>query len=173
MSEGNALWRRFWAERSGATQDDLAAWACATAGASFTWNGHLKEYELYTGGPTGLPFNNANPYTASARYVDILADAMNNEVAFYRMDPHDELLSNHDAMRVYVLAEPGKQYLAFAGEGEPFALKLDAGEYANNVWLDAKTGAKRPLKAVTGKGEAVSFTPPDRATDWVLILRNR
>jgi hypothetical protein len=178
MSEGNALWRRFWMERVGGTQDDLrrAAWACATAGASFNWNGHEGEEQLYAGGFTGLPFNNdKNPFTNSARYVDIVAEVMNHEVEFYRMQPHDELLVGQQALRVYALAEPGRQYLVFAPDGEPFALKLDEGEYRDNTWIDTRTGKKTPAPVVAGKGDKhpLAFSPPDKATDWVLILRAR
>ncbi len=176
MSEGNALWRRYWHEKSGANQEDLrrAAWACATGGASFNWNGHLKEYELYASGPTGLPFSAENPYFASERYVDILCHVMTDEVAFYRMTPQDNLLKQHDALRVWALAEAGKQYLVFASHGEPFAITLADGSYANNVWIDAKTGVKTKVApvAVNGKDSSLqTFTPPTRTTDWVLILR--
>jgi hypothetical protein len=177
MSEGNALWRRFWHERTGATQDDLrrAAWACATGGASFNWNGHLKEYELYASGPIGLPFNEENPFTASEKYVDIVARVMNEEVAFYRMTPQDGLLRQHDAMRVWALAEEGRQYLVFSSYGEPFALCLAEGNYTNNIWIDAKTGAQTRVPPVSAAGkdsEPVSFRPPSTAADWVLILRS-
>ncbi len=176
MSEGNALWRRYWYERTGATQDDLrrAAWACATGGASFNWNGHLKEYELCAHGPTGLPFNDDNPFIESEKYIDIIAQVMNNEVAFYRMTPQDELLRQQDAMRVWVLAEQGRQYLVFASHGEPFGIILAAGDYNNNIWIDAKSGQKTKVSPVSVSGEnndPVLFNPPNRDTDWVLILR--
>lgn len=176
MSEGNALWRRFWSERTGATQDDLrrAAWACATGGASFNWNGHLKEYELYAHGPTGLPFDEDNPYKESEKYIDILTRVMNEEVTFYRMTPHDGLLKQQDAMRVWALAEQGKQYLVFAGHGEPFGIMLATSDYVNNIWIDAKTGTQTKARSVSVSSEnndPVLFTPPSRETDWVLILR--
>jgi hypothetical protein len=176
MSEGNSLWRRFWMGQIGATQDDLrrAAWACATAGASFNWNGHEGEEQLYARSYTGLPFNNdKNPFTNSARYVDVVADVMTREVEFYRMQPHDELLAGQQVLRVYALAEPGRQYLVFAPDGEPFGLKLETGEYSNNVWINTRDGKRTPAPAVTGRGdkEPVSFRAPGKETDWVLILR--
>jgi len=176
MSEGNALWRRYWHEKSGASQDDLrqSAWACATAGASFNWNGHAKEYELYSDGPIGLPFNDANPYTRSEAYVDLIARVMNHEVEFYKMSPDDDQLTGHDPFRVYALVETGRQYLVFAMHGEPFALRLAEGRYANNVWIDAKTGRQTKVDPVSGPGstgDPVHFDPPSRTTDWVLILR--
>jgi hypothetical protein len=190
MSEGNALWRRYWQERSGATQDDLrqAAWGCATAGASFCWNGHAKEYELMVRGPEGMPFHgDDNPYTVAARYVDILARVMNEEVAFYRMTPQDSLLTEHDPFRVWCLAEPGAQYLVFAAHGEPFTLHVTPGEYTDNVWIDAKTGQERSATPASATEDqlitestlddrlvgtlGIRFAPPDRETDWVLVLR--
>ncbi len=176
MSEGNALWRRYWSERTGATQDDLrrAAWACATGGASFSWNGHLKEYEIYAHGPTGLPFDEDNPYTASEKYIDILTRVMNDEVTFYRMNPHDEFLRQHDAMRVWTLAETGRQYLIFSCYGEPFGIMLAAGDYINNIWIDTKTGMQSKVRSISvssKNSDPVFFTPPNHETDWVLILR--
>jgi Putative collagen-binding domain of a collagenase len=176
LSEGNSLWRRFWMERVGATQDDLrrAAWAAVTAGASFNWNGHEGEEQLYAGGFTGLPFDNdRNPFTNSARCVDIVAEVMNHEVEFYRMQPHDELLVGQQVLRVYALAEPGRQYLVFAPDGEPFALKLEPGEYLHQGWIDTRSGAKTLSPTVTAQGtnSPVTFSAPDRKTDWVLVLR--
>ncbi len=190
MSEGNALWRRYWHERTGANQDDLrrAAWGCATAGASFCWNGHAREYELTVRGPEGIPFHgDDNPYVASARYIDIVAFVMTNVVAFHRMEPLDHLLTGHDPFRVWCLAEPGQQYLVFATSGEPFQLHLEAGEYNDNRWIDAKTGASRDAESIRvavtelataatddrrNGTKAIDFVPPDRATDWVLVLRS-
>jgi len=195
MSEGNALWRRYWADKAGSTQDDLrrAAWGCATAAASFCWNGHAKEYELFVRGPEGMPFHgDDNPYTASAKYMDILSDVMTREVAFHRMTPHDFFLTDHDPLRVWCLAEPGKQYLTFSTQGEPFTVHVSAGEYVRNVWIDTKTGQQRaaaevrvlPAEVATTKsvvmpderrigGKGIPFVPPDRNTDWVLLLRGR
>lgn len=189
MSEGNALWRRYWHDRTGATQDDLrrAAWGCATAGASFCWNGHAKEYELAVRGPEGMPFHGEdNPYTTSAGYIDVLSEVMSEDVKFYRMRPADYLLTRHDPFRVWCLAEPGQQYLVFAPGGDSFSVHLEAGAYSQNVWVDAKTGRQIAFEEVTiqeselatdqpderrdgTKGLAVQ--PPDSSTDWVLLLR--
>ncbi|MFB6319486.1 DUF5060 domain-containing protein [Saccharicrinis sp. FJH54] len=175
MTEGNALWRRFWQERTAATQDDLrrSAWACVTAGASFTWNGHAGEYELVAHGPEGLPFSDDNSYHHSEQMISILARTMSEDVIFYRMEPHDELLSRHPALRVYALAEPGNQYLVFDPEGVIFALHLEPGVYADNLWLNAETGEKLNLAAVTVKENEppMEFLAPDQRSDWVLILK--
>ncbi|MGE4587855.1 MAG: DUF5060 domain-containing protein [Mangrovibacterium sp.] len=176
MSEGNALWRRYWHERSGATQDDLrrSAWGCVTAGASFTWNGHEKEYELYAGGPSGLPFSKENPFLESERYIRILSGVMQEEVDFFRMLPHDDLLTGHNGLEVYALAEPGSQYLVFAPAGNVFGLQLEQGRYTN-YWMDTKTGEKQALSPIEipGGTQIRRFSPPSCTTDWVLILRSR
>ncbi|HEX7071040.1 MAG TPA: DUF5060 domain-containing protein [Rhodothermales bacterium] len=189
MSEGNALWRRFWQERTGATQDDLrrAAWATTMAGASFNWNGHSSEYDLRAHGPTGLPFDEQNEYHQSERFVEIIARVMNDEVEFYKLTPQNDQLTAHDPFRVFALAETGRQYVVFSIQGEPFSLFLGEGEYASNVWIDAKTGRQQPAPRVTGHGAleivsgggghreewppSVSFVPPSTDTDWVLVVR--
>lgn len=195
MSEGNALWRRYWQKRTGATQDDLrrAAWGVATAGASFNWNGHEGEDGLYARGPGGLPvFGDVNPYAQSAIYVDILSRVMTDEVAFHRMTPHDDALTRHDPFRAWCLAEAGAQYLVFSTAGEPFTLHVAAGDYLRNTWIDTKTGRSVPAPAFTVSAADVStkvdgtapderrigtrgvpFTPPDTLTDWVLLVRTR
>ncbi|MGD8912014.1 MAG: DUF5060 domain-containing protein [Candidatus Thiodiazotropha sp.] len=180
MSEGNALWRRYWHTKlnekyGGVDQNDLrqSAWACTTAAASFNWNGHEDDDGLFATGAKGLPFfGDENAYTASALAIDIIDDIMNNEVEFYRMTPQDGLLSNHDSKRVWCLAEPGQQYLVFATEGDSFSVSLSAGQYDQNQWVDTKTGDVQAVEAFTLTGEETkSFTPPNDSTDWVLLLR--
>ena len=175
MIEGNALWRRFWQSRTGATLDDLrlSAWACATAGASFNWCGHAGEESLVAFGPEGLPFfGDANVYASSASEIDILSNVMNHELRFYSMNPTDSLLFEHDAKRVWCLSEPGEQYLVFSAHGSPFELQIAVGQYANNEWIDTKTGNKIDVPEIRALDpEQVSFTPPDTSTDWILLLR--
>lgn len=195
MSEGNCLWRRYWSARAGATQEDLrrAAWGCVTAASSFCWNGHASEENLMAFGPEGLPFHDPkNPYTASAKVIDVLAEIMGRELAFYRMVPLDFQLTDHDPMRVWCLGEAGRQYLVFSTAGEPFTLHLREGDYVRNVWINTKTGERRAapdLKILASEvatkksavfpderrigGKGVSFTPPDRDNDWVLLVRTK
>jgi hypothetical protein len=191
MSEGNALWRRFWFERSGATQDELrqSAWATTMGGASFNWNGHSSEYKLYAHGHDGLPFDEENEFRLSERYVEILTRVMNDEVEFYKLTPQSDQLTAHDPFRVFALVEEGRQYVVFSIKGEAFSLFLGEGEYKDNVWIDTKTGTRQAAPDVTGHGaleitsrgggnrgewpQSVTFEPPSTDTDWVLILRNQ
>ncbi|MEN8907962.1 MAG: DUF5060 domain-containing protein [Clostridiales bacterium] len=176
MMEGNALWRRYWFIKTGASQDELrqSAWGCATAGASFNWCGHVGGSTMTVYGPEGLPFHNdGNPYESSAKEIDILSDVMNKEITFYRMNPSDSLLSNHDNESVWCLSEPGEQYLVFSAEGNKFELQLKAGRYKRNKWINTKTGASISVKGIkVSNDEHVKFTPPDSSSDWVLIIRN-
>ena len=175
MIEGNALWRRYWQKKSGATLDDFrqSAWGVVTAGASFNWAGHAGEDSLVAFGAEGLPFHsNDNPYAASAKEIDILSDVMTKELTFYTMEPNDSLLSGHDAKKVWCLAEPGKQYLVFSTEGNKFDLHLSAGQYNNNQWLDSKTGTTQSTANINAvKDQKLAFTPPNTSTDWVLLIR--
>jgi hypothetical protein len=175
MSEGNALWRRYWQKRTNASQDELrrSAWACATAGASFTWCGHEGEEKLYASGPIGLPFNEANPYATSENDISILSDVMNNEVDFYKMVPNDKILANHPAMDVYALVEVGNQYLVFSPKGSTFSLELQNGNYTANKWIDVRTGEEYSYQNIEINDEkaSIGFMPPNQSTDWILIVK--
>ena len=181
MVEGNALWRRYWAAKikkeTGRTPtlDEVrqSAWACATAGASFTWCGHEGEGSLMAYGPQGLPFHgDENIYAFSALQFDILSNVMNNEVNFQSMIPSDSLLSENDTLNVWCLSETGKQYLVFSANGNPFKLQFTAGQYNSNQWISATTGAGKIIPSFDASdNEQISFTPPDTTTDWILLVR--
>lgn len=175
MIEGNALWRRFWQKRTKATLADLrqSAWGCVTAGASFNWCGQAGEDALVAFGPEGLPFfENDNPYLASTNQLDILSNVMTREITFYKMTPADNLLTDHDAKKVWCLSESARQYLVFATNGKSFSLKLAPGNYKNVKWIDAITGHSKELKAITvSNSRPVKFRPPDTKTDWVLVVK--
>ena len=175
MIEGNALWRRYWAAKTGATRDDLrqAAWGVATAAGSFLWAGHQGQDELVAFGPEGLPFHGtSNPYSSSAFEIDVLSDVMTKELSFYKMTPGDKFLSNHDAKKVWCLAEPGAQYLVFSAEGKKFDIELAAGTYNNNKWIDTKTGKSTKADNMTSSNnQKHSFQTPNSSTDWVLLIR--
>ena len=176
MIEGNALWRRYWQPKMGATQDDLrqSAWGCATAGASFIWCGHAGESTLMAYGPEGLPFHgDINSYATSAMQIDILTNIMNNELNFYSMSPSDSLLSGCDPLRVWCLSDSAGQYLVFTTEGDSFKLELAAGKYNSNQWINTKTGAGEAIDTIAiSVAQSCSFTPPDTINDWVLLVRN-
>lgn len=177
MMEGNALWRRFWQKRTKATLGDFrqSAWACVTAGASFTWCGHAGEDSLVAFGPKGLPFfGDENTYSASAKEIDILTDVITKEVSFYNMKPSDSLLKKHDPKSVWCLSESSVQYLVFSIKGKLFELKLLNGLYTNNKWINTKTGESKPIPEIlTKNNKRVKFQPPNSSTDWVLLVRKK
>lgn len=175
MTEGNALWRRYWGEKLGGTADVVgpAAWGCATAAASFTWCGHTST-PLTVRGAGGLPFfGDDNPYRAAAKAVDVLADVMSKKLAFFRMTPQDGLLSGHDKQSVFCLAEAGHQYLVFAAAGKSFSLNVASGKYTANEWVDTKTGATTSAPAIDlGSAKSMPFSAPNTTTAWALLLRD-
>lgn len=182
MVEGNALWRRYWFAKiiketgKAPTPAEFrqSAWGCALAGASFTWCGHQGEGDLVAFGAQGLPFyGDVNSYASSALEVDILTEVMNKELEFYSMTPSDSLLSEHDTNNVWCLSEQGNQYLVFAANGSPFTLRLAAGQYNSNQWMNTTTGAGVLVDSITAAdNELVSFTPPNTSTDWILLIRS-
>lgn len=181
MVEGNSLWRRYWSAKikketgKAPTMDEVrqSAWACVTAGASFTWCGHQGEGDLMAFGEQGLPFyGDVNVYASFAMEIDILTNVMNNELNYHSMTPSDSLLFEQDTLHVWCLSEPGNQYLVFAAEGSPFKLQLEAGQYNSNQWINTTTGAGKIVNPITATAnQQVSFTPPDTITDWVLLVR--
>jgi len=81
------------------------------------------------------------------------------------MASHKELKLTGD--RVYVLAEPARQYLFYAAVGGTFTAKLAPGTYAAHCF-NPRTGEGVSLPDQRG-GNSVSFTLPD-TNDWVIYL---
>ncbi|MBN1184455.1 MAG: DUF5060 domain-containing protein [Bacteroidales bacterium] len=181
MVEGNALWRRYWRSKiftetgKYVTLDQVrqSAWGCATAASSFTWCGHNETGDLMAYGEQGLPFHgDVNPYARAAYEIDLLADVMNNEVAFYNLSPSDSLLSGCDSLRVWCLSDSAEQYLVFTTEGDSFKLQLAVGQYNSNQWINTKTGAGVETDSITiSVVQNYAFVPPDTINDWVLLVR--
>lgn len=174
MTEGNALWRRYWVIKLNTTQDQLrqAAWGCAMAAASFTWCGHSQN-PLMARGPEGIPyFDSDNAYVTSAKAIDLLSRILSEEVTFYNMDPADGLLFSQDTLKTWALADPGDEYLVFSANGSPFTLRVKAGKYSDNEWINAITGETVKVDSLIQASDAdVKFTPPTTSADWVLLLR--
>lgn len=86
---------------------------------------------------------------------------------YWKMSSHNELASNGE--RVYVLAEPGRQYVVYAAVGGAFSLKLTDGSYGARRF-DPRTGQEADLGLVKG-GEARLQTPA--GSDWVVYLNRK
>ncbi len=85
-------------------------------------------------------------------------------IEYWKMTSHNEVKTS--GTRVYVLAEPGRQYVVYAAAGGTFTLKLPAGDYYAYRY-NPRTGETSPLPNVAGGSR--TFTLPD-ASDWVIHL---
>ncbi len=176
MVEGNGLWRACWAQGEAETSITRAAWAVTLAGGSFTWQ---DTPDCNFGDPASAMFTwpSANPMVDR---LDVLYNAMTQDVAFHRLTPANELLSNCwnsfdrwgsvPTAPCYAAADRGQQYVVYKEDGGSFGLSVEAGSYAA-TWIDTRTGARQPANggAVQG-GTTVTFSAPSTATDWVLVL---
>jgi hypothetical protein len=107
-------------------------------------------------------WHDTEEYGDIARLVDFFTSGA---ITYWRLASRDDLVAAGE--RVYVLAEPGRQYVAYAAAGGAFALDLAPGSYAARRY-DPRTGADVVLGAVAGGGPH-SFTLPD-GDDWVVYL---
>ena len=172
MMEGSSLWYACYHEASGGysnwnssrAEDDArrAAWAIATAAGSFTWSDHPGcGNPAYSSDVLGT--------AESVDYIDTLFKVMEQDVVFYKMNPHDDLITNKSATEVWALAEPGKQYLVYAEAGADFNLSIASGTYTA-TWINTQTNTRQNANGGSVTGGTRSFTPPSSA-DWVLILK--
>ncbi len=146
-------------------------WAIVTAGGygsigdfRRTPTGGMGEPEVtgdWYGTDTGS--NNGGEYGDVKRLVEFFAA---RKIEYWKMTGHNELLKS--ATRTYLLAEPGREYVAYAATGGSFSLDLAAGNYEASLY-DPGTGRETRLGKVSGAAPR-PFTMPD-SNDWVLHLR--
>ncbi len=154
-------------DESGVTMTQLqsrqAIWGIATAG-GYGSSGDWRT--LGTGSAQWKP-NLTGEWYDAPEYDDIkhVVDFFTTKgIEYWKMASHNELTSD---TRTYVLAEPGKQYVAYAAVGGDFSIDLAAGSYYAYRY-DPQTGATTDLGTITGGGTQ-SFSMPD-TNDWVLHL---
>ncbi len=95
---------------------------------------------------------------------DWLADFFNTGgLEYWKMTPHNELVTG---TRVYLLAEPDRQYIVFVAAGGEFKIKLGPGRYLASRFNPA-TGEGVSLGTVDG-GERVIPLPAGH--DWAVRL---
>jgi hypothetical protein len=139
-------------------------WGIA-AGGGYAAAGDKHDY-----GNNDKPYFTANWHDA-AEYGDIrrLIDFFTKRgIEYWRMAPHNDRVRS--GQRVYVLAEPGRQYVVYAAAGGELALEVAAGQYA--AWrYDPRTGEAEALPDVAGPGRP-SFTLP-AGQDWVIHLASK
>jgi hypothetical protein len=90
-------------------------------------------------------------------------------IQYWTMAPSNHLVAG--SARVYVLAAPGREYVAYTATGAPFALRLAAGTYAFE-WFNPSTGIVAASGTLTAGRRNRPFDPPF-AGDAVLYLRKR
>lgn len=116
----------------------------------------------------GRPYMSAN-WHDTAEYGDIarlVGFFTTKGIEYWKMSSQNHLCAS--GVRVYVLAEPGKQYVAYAAAGGWFSLELEDGEYIARRY-DPRTGEELDLGKVSG-GASVRFDTPINA-DWVIYLK--
>lgn len=138
------------------------AWGIAVGG-GYGSAGDKNDYD------DGRPYNSVNwhdtdEYGDLKRLIDFFTT---KDIAYWRMTPRNELKKSGE--RVYVLAEPGKQYVIYAAAGGSFSVELVKGDYEVRRY-DPRAGEDVALNA--SQGGVKSFTLPDKQ-DWVIYLRAR
>ncbi len=141
-----------------------AIWGVVTAGGF----GSSGDGRVFTDGSNQWIAFNTGDWANAPQYDDIkhMVDFFTTKgIQYWKMTSHNELKTS--GTRTYVLAEPGRQYVAYLATGGTFALSLPAGEYYAYRY-NPRTGETSPLPSVAGGG-AASFTMPD-SNDWVVHL---
>lgn len=132
----------------------------------YTAGGYGSAGDKYTYAD-GSPYKNAN-WHEPEEYGDLLRLVQfftGKGLTFWTMSSRNDLLTGGE--RVYLLAEPGRQYVIYAAVGGPVAITLTAGRYQVRRF-DARTGEDIALGTVDGGSERAFDLPPD--DDWVLSL---
>ena len=135
------------------------AWKIATAGGYFAAGyRNLAVNENFT----VKEVDNFRP-----QQLEILYYFFTTKTEYWKMAPHLELVASHNVL----LAQPGKEYVAYFPRGGTNRVDLNTGTYTVE-WLRAETGQYYTLPSVTVAGGGREFVPPNNHTaDWVLHLR--
>ncbi|MDQ7843714.1 MAG: DUF5060 domain-containing protein [Armatimonadota bacterium] len=88
-------------------------------------------------------------------------------IPYWTMTPANALVRSGD--RIYVLADPGAEYVVYTATGAAFSLALPSGTYRYE-WFDPATGTIAGSGTVAAGAGARAFTPP-QARDLVLHLK--
>jgi hypothetical protein len=139
-----------------------AAWGIATAGGY----GSIGDIRLHRNGK-GNP-EITGDWIDAPEYADLkhMIDFFTTKgIEYWKMSSQNKLIKA--GTRTYLLAEIGRQYVAYAATGGTFSIDLAPGTY-KAFRYDPRTGDETSLAAVTGGGSC-SFTLPD-TDDWVVRL---
>lgn len=117
------------------------------------------KYDSSLGANDGMPYFSANWYNPD-EYKDIrnLVDFFTAKgLQYWKMSAQNELITKGE--RVYVLAEPGRQYIIYAAEGGELSIKLSPGIY-NARQFHPATGKEEKMPTVQGGKQATLMLPP-------------
>lgn len=107
-----------------------------------------------------------------ARHVPLLRRLILSRPFFERI-PGQSLLAGPGGERYHrVIATRGAAYaFIYTFTGEPFTVRMGAlsGRHTAASWFDPRTGQTRPIGRFRNRGNR-TFTPPQPALDWVLVL---
>lgn len=128
-----------------------------------------EKFNASLGENDGMPYFSTNWHNPE-EYKDIrhLVDFFTTRgLQYWKMAAHNELITKGE--RVYVLAEPGKQYVLYAAEGGSFFVNLAPGKYS--AWrYHPATGKEEIMRKVQG-GQKKGFTLPEGEDGVVLLLK--
>lgn len=121
-------------------------------------------------------YADGRPYVSTrwhdrAEYGDIAALVKlftGRGLEYWKMSPAPELVSSEE--RVYVLAQPGRQYIVYAAAGGAFGLKLGEGNYSATLY-NPRDGSETPPPGLKGGGARRIETPG--GTDWAVYLKRQ
>lgn len=109
--------------------------------------------------------------------MDVLHSIMTS-IAFFDMEPHDDVLAAPVPPLTFCLAELGNNYIVYSDAGDSFGLnttvmlKIGSTNVAvsyNLTWVDAVSGIAIPGGRLAAG--LLHLVPPTRATHWVAVLR--
>ena len=137
-------------------------WGIA-AGGGYGSSGDIRFHPNGKGNPeiTG-DWYDAPEYGDLKRMIDFFAA---KGLEYWKMSSRNELVTA--GRRIYVLAEPVRQYVIYAAIGGKFSLNLAPGRYEARRY-DPRTGKEAGLGTVEG-GLSHTFTMPD-TSDWIVYL---
>lgn len=127
-----------------------------------------EKFDSSTGGNDGMPYFSAN-WHYPEEYKDIrnlVSFFTTKGLQYWKMAAHNEVITKGE--RVYVLSEPGKQYVLYAAEGGAFSLNLVPGFY--RAWrYHPATGKEEKMLEVQGGRKQEFRLPPGE--DGVIYLK--
>lgn len=98
-------------------------------------------------------------------------DFFHDYLPFWKMSPHDELVSDPNA---YVLAKAGEIYAVYLKKGRSAKLQIPVGDYKVQ-WYNPRQGGQLQqgsITTMTGGGvKSIGEPPQDRNKDWAVLIR--